>query len=78
MNHAKKPVGTRESSRQAVNHWIRTGGRFDATIDFDRATRDPADPARLRPGFDSGDQLHLSPAGYQALADAVPVTLFRS
>ncbi|MFI7639042.1 SGNH/GDSL hydrolase family protein [Nonomuraea sp. NPDC049400] len=69
--------GYRESARQAVNEWIRTSGRFDAVIDFDRATRDPADPRRLVAAFDVGDHLHLSPAGYKALADAVPARLLR-
>jgi hypothetical protein len=32
---------------------------------------DPADPHRLAPAFDSGDGLHLTPAGYRALADSV-------
>ena len=32
-----------EAIRQAVNAWIRTGGGFDGVIDFDAATRDPAD-----------------------------------
>ncbi|WP_432933382.1 GDSL-type esterase/lipase family protein [Microbispora sp. CA-135349] len=68
--------GHREAARQAVNQWIRTGGRFDAVIDFDRAARDPADPRRLLAAYDVGDHLHLSPAGYQALADAVPAGLF--
>jgi lysophospholipase L1-like esterase len=71
------PAGIRAASRQAVNHWIRTGNRFDATIDFDRAVRDPDDGGRLWPGFDIGDHLHLNPTGYQALADAVPAHLFR-
>lgn len=69
--------GWREGARQAVNQWIRTGGRFDAVIDFDRATRDPAGPRRLLAAYDVGDHLHLNPAGYQALADAVPAHLFR-
>ncbi|ETK30621.1 SGNH/GDSL hydrolase family protein [Microbispora sp. ATCC PTA-5024] len=68
--------GYRESARQAVNEWIRTGRRFDAVIDFDGAARDPANPRRLLPAYDVGDHLHLNPAGYQALADAVPATLF--
>ncbi|GAA0387055.1 SGNH/GDSL hydrolase family protein [Microbispora corallina] len=68
--------GYRESARQAVNEWIRTGRRFDAVIDFDRAARDPANPRRLLPAYDVGDHLHLNPAGYRALADAVPATLF--
>ncbi|MFE9903894.1 SGNH/GDSL hydrolase family protein [Streptomyces achromogenes] len=70
------PNGAHESARQQVNQWIRTGGGFDAVIDFDRAARDPESPGRLRPAYDTGDHLHLNPAGYQALADAVPVALF--
>jgi lysophospholipase L1-like esterase len=70
------PQGLREGTRQAVNEWIRGGGRFDGVIDFDRAARDPADPRRLAAAYDVGDGLHLSPAGYRALADAVPARLF--
>jgi len=69
--------GLREAARQAVNRWIRHAGRFDAVLDFDAAVRDPADPRRLAPAFDVGDHLHLNPAGYQALAGAVPLRLFR-
>ncbi|WP_433519120.1 SGNH/GDSL hydrolase family protein [Nonomuraea sp. CA-143628] len=60
-----------ERIRDAVNTWIRTSGAFDAVVDFERAVADPADPDRIRPGFDSGDHLHPNPAGYQAMADAV-------
>jgi len=45
-------------------------------VDFDRAARDPANPRRLLPAYDTGDHLHLNPTGYQALADAVPARLF--
>ena len=71
------PAGTREAARQAVNGWIRTSGRFDAVIDFDKAARDPDNPRQLLPAFDTGDHLHLNPTGYKALADAVPAKLFR-
>ncbi|MFR9806389.1 GDSL-type esterase/lipase family protein [Pseudonocardia sp. RS010] len=59
--------------REAVNRWIRTYGpaRADGVFDFAAAVGDPADPTRLAPAFDSGDGLHLSAAGYQALAAAV-------
>lgn len=65
--------------RNPVSHRnpIRTGGRFDAVIDFDRAARDPHNPRALHPSLDVGDHLHLNPAGYRALADAVPARLFR-
>jgi lysophospholipase L1-like esterase len=65
-----------EHTRQVVNHWIRTSGEFDGVVDFDAALRDPADPARLWPGYDSGDHLHPSDDGYRAMADAVALTLF--
>ena len=60
-----------EADREAVNRWIRTSGAFDGVIDFDQAVRDPADPLRLRPGYDSGDHLHPDDAGYQAMAEAI-------
>ncbi|MEB3371662.1 GDSL-type esterase/lipase family protein [Saccharopolyspora sp. S2-29] len=66
-----------EAKRQALNTWIRTSGEYDSVIDFDAATRDPADPQRLRPEFDGGDGLHPNDAGTAAMAAAVPVHLFR-
>ena len=71
------PSGYREAARQAVNTWIRTSHRFDAVLDFDSVARDPAQPRNLLPAFDVGDHLHLDPAGYRALANAVPTRLFR-
>jgi lysophospholipase L1-like esterase len=70
------PGPANESDRQAVNQWIRTPGHFDAVIDFDQVMRDPAHPDHLRPDFDCGDHLHPSPAGYAAMAEAVPLSLF--
>ncbi|WP_406237391.1 SGNH/GDSL hydrolase family protein [Nocardia sp. NBC_01009] len=60
-----------ESARQALNAWIRTAGAYDAVVDFDAALRDPADPQRFAPEFDSGDHIHPSDAGYAAMAAAV-------
>jgi lysophospholipase L1-like esterase len=67
-----------EAEREAVNHWIRTSGAFDGVIDFDQVLRDPADPLRLLPAYDSGDHLHPNDAGYQAMANAINLALFRS
>ncbi|WP_369059731.1 SGNH/GDSL hydrolase family protein [Caulobacter sp. 73W] len=65
-----------EATRQAVNTWIRTSKAFDGYADFDAATRDPANPRRLRAEFHSGDWLHPSDAGYAAMAGAVDPRLF--
>jgi lysophospholipase L1-like esterase len=65
-----------EAIRAAVNAWIRTSGAFDAVVDFDAATRDPANPRRIRPEFDPGDHLHPNDAGYQAMANAIDLAIF--
>ena len=66
-----------EAAREAVNHWIRTSGKFDAVIDFDAAMRDPQNPSHLLPAADSGDHLHPNEAGYKIMADAIDLKLFR-
>jgi lysophospholipase L1-like esterase len=65
-----------ERERQALNTWIRTSGAFDGVVDFDKATRDPADPLRFRPAFDSGDHLHPNDAGYRAMGESIDLRLF--
>jgi lysophospholipase L1-like esterase len=72
------PNAENERDRQRVNAWIRERGHFDAVIDFDRALADPARPEWLNPKYDSGDHLHPSPAGFSAMAEAVPLELFKS
>ena len=66
-----------EAIRRAVNQWIRTGGAYDAVLDFDAVVRDPADPKRLRPEYDPGDHVHPNDAGNAAMAAAIDVTVFR-
>lgn len=70
------PGAANEADRQAVNAWIRAPGHFDAVVDFDKLMRDPQQPNRLLPSYDSGDHLHPSPAGYHAMGEAVPLSLF--
>ena len=70
------PGPANEADRQRVNQWIRAEGRFDAVIDFDRVMADPKEPDRLLPAYDSGDHLHPSPAGYRAMGQAIPLSLF--
>lgn len=70
-NAAYHPTPLGQADRRAINDWIRQPGHFDAVIDWDAAMRDPADPDRLRPSYDSNDHLHPSRAGYQAMAAAI-------
>ena len=66
----------RERLRQEVNAWIRSTNEADAMVDFDAAVRDPSQPTRLLPAYDSGDHLHVNDAGNAAQAAAIPLTLF--
>jgi lysophospholipase L1-like esterase len=68
-----------DARRRAVNAFIRDGGAFTATVDFDAATRDPK-TGGLRAVFvpnstigGAGDALHPNRAGYQAMAKAIPL-----
>ena len=61
----------REEMRQAYNEWIRTTDLIDGCVDFDKAVRDPENPRAFLKKYDSGDHLHPSVAGYQAMAEAV-------
>ncbi|MGA5356638.1 SGNH/GDSL hydrolase family protein [Streptomyces purpurascens] len=64
-----------DAERVAVNEWIREGGVFDGVLDFDAVVRDPADPARMLPAYDSGDHLHPGDAGLAALAESVDLRM---
>ena len=65
-----------EAVRQEVNTWIRNSGKFDAVIDFDAIVRNPVTLTNLLSAYDSGDRLHLNPAGYRAMADSIDLSLF--
>lgn len=75
-NEYYSPSAQSEADRQAINAWIRSSGAFDSVIDLDAVMRDPARPAYLNPAYDTGDGLHPNPAGFRAMADAVPLSLF--
>lgn len=65
----------KDALRQRINAWIRTSGEFDAVLDFDAVVRDPQNPLRIRPAYDSGDHLHLGDVGNKAVADSVDLKL---
>lgn len=68
---------TREQTRQRVNEWIRTSGRFDAVIDFDAMVRNASQPDQLAEAFNTGDFLHLNPQGYEAMGKGVDLAIFK-
>ncbi|MDA8248749.1 MAG: GDSL-type esterase/lipase family protein [Rhodospirillales bacterium] len=70
-----------DTQRQAVNAFIRSAGLFDAVLDFDAVTRDPAS-GQMRAEFvpesttgGAGDKLHPNRAGYQAMAASIPLAV---
>ncbi|MPY39207.1 SGNH/GDSL hydrolase family protein [Streptomyces phyllanthi] len=65
-----------EAARRTFNHWVRTSGTYDGVVDFDAAVRDPDQPERLLPAYDSGDHLHPNALGRAAMARAVPLRYF--
>ena len=70
------PAG--EVKRQAFNTWIRNNKFYDGVIDFDAAVRDPQNPTKMLPRYDSGDHLHPNDAGYEAMGSAIDLKLFES
>lgn len=67
----------REAIRREVNTWLRTAGAFDAVIDMERVVADPANPARLNPALQGGDNLHPDGRGETAMGEAIDLKLFR-
>ena len=65
-----------ETYREQINDFIRgsTSG-CDGVIDQDAAVHDPNNPEAYLPAYDSGDHLHPNDAGYQAIANAVNLSL---
>jgi lysophospholipase L1-like esterase len=65
-----------DQARQQVNTHLRAQANdplspFDGVWDFDAVLRDPQDPSRMLPAYDSGDHLHPGDAGLRALAESV-------
>ena len=60
-----------EAAREAVNAFIRTSKAFDGVCDFDAVLRDPTDPERLLPAYDSGDHLHPNTAGLRVMGSLI-------
>lgn len=67
----------KDALRRQVNQWIRESKEFDAVADMDALLRDPQQPSRMQPRYDSGDHLHPGDAGYEAMAAEVARVLSR-
>jgi lysophospholipase L1-like esterase len=66
----------KEAMRLAINNWIRTTKEIDGYADVETIA-DPDNPGAINPIYDSGDHLHPNDAGYEAMADAIPLNLFK-
>lgn len=63
----------RDMIRSKVNSWLRSTDLMDGLLDFESALWDESEHRKLRAEYDSGDLLHPSLAGAQAIADSIPV-----
>jgi lysophospholipase L1-like esterase len=77
----KEPGTVQETSRQAVNEWIRTSGTFDAVIDFDRMVRDPQVPWQIYPAWQAppfnGNYFHPNAMGHAVMGQRIPLGVFK-
>ena len=79
--NANHGFAAQEQNRQALNAFLRTSKLFDAVVDFDAATCDPATgslKAEMIPDGSiggPGDYLHPNRAGYLAMALAIDLDL---
>jgi lysophospholipase L1-like esterase len=67
-----------EATRQAFNQWLRTSREYNGVFEFEGAVRDPAQPTKMLQKYAAPDNLHPNDAGYEALANAVDLAVFRS
>jgi len=76
IGNSTKYTVANEATRQAVNNWIRTSGTFDAVLDFEAVVKDPAtNPLRIKANM-TGDYVHPNSAGYAAIGNSIPTSLF--
>jgi lysophospholipase L1-like esterase len=75
-NGCGQPNDAVDNVIDAVNSWVRSTTSVESKVDFAAAVRDPSSTNCIRPSYDSGDHLHFSAAGYQAMADAFDLRIF--
>ena len=77
----KPPGSVQETSRLAVNEWIRTSGAFDAVIDFDVMVRDPSATWQIYPAWQAppfnGNYYHPNAMGHAVMGQDIDLSVFR-
>ena len=66
-----------EMYRRQINAWIRSQHLANGVVDFDRALRDPSNPAVMNPAYVGPDNLHPNLLGYHVMAEAVPLSMLQ-
>ncbi|MBQ8894390.1 MAG: lipase [Clostridia bacterium] len=62
----------KEAIRQKVNYWIYREAPVEGVLPFELALLNPDSPLSMQAQYDSGDHLHPSGNGAQAMADSIP------
>ncbi len=75
IQNSRKDTPANETTRQAVNKWIREAGRFDAVLDFEKVVQDPQNPLRIREDLTT-DYVHPNTQGYRLMGESVTLNLF--
>lgn len=65
-----------EAIRETVNTFVRTSGRFDGVVDFEKVLADPSHPNAINPKFNHADKLHPNDDGYEAMGKAIDLAMF--
>jgi lysophospholipase L1-like esterase len=64
-----------DSSRNAVNEWIRHSGYYDGVIEFCKTMADPKDTTMITASFQN-DHLHPTADGYKMMGESIDLKLF--
>lgn len=77
IKHSSKDTTYDETTRTAVNAWIRGGTTgYDGIIDFEPVVHDPNDPDSFRSDL-TCDHVHPNQAGYTLMANSIDLSLFQ-
>ena len=75
IQNSRKDTPANETTRQAVNKWVREGKQFDAVLDFEKVVQDPQNPLRIRKELTT-DYVHPNTEGYRLMGESVDLKIF--